>query len=1414
MHVLRPALAAASISLLLAACGSNEQPPSAAPPLAADATLTAGDLSPTFRLLGGDGTMPVGVEIAFRPERVFGDERLAASAVRIDPEIPGTITVLAPNRMQWTPQSPLELSTEYRITLERVASKDGVLTAPSQGWSWTFATPDFKLARIHAQPLEKEGQTVRVDLVFTGAVDTASVKRFLSATVDGADADVALTPGSAPGIVRASISARKMWAGVTVALSLQKGVPQSGATRIAPAANESFTVMSAGAIQIQGAFLRQGSAGPYIEVVCTDSGVGGQRYVYDRETGQNWYVSSRCQPGLLQAKEKIRFDPPLDFTVAPGRAGFDLFGPLGRGEIKLVVDQGLVSLDGGVLGAKWEQSFSVPARTPSVSLVAGGRYLPRSAWRNLAVKHVNVESAELTIRQVTPANLIFWMSDDASEKANERNSAQLLIAPLALSSEADVEKTTWVDVASLLPSATRGVLELSLAAPGVANASRSRILLTDLAVIAKRSVPDPKTPWAEDIVVWVVGIDSTDPVRGAEVTLVRRNGQAVARCNTDGAGTCRLTVTKADSDPSVPFALLARSGEDLTYVKWADLKIEPSEDDVAGEPFLSERPYRATFYTDRGVYRPGDTAHVVALLRGRDGNSPKGGLPVTMKITDPRARLAKRLSLKSNDAGMVSLDLPFDAFADTGKWTIDLEVADSPIATSVIQVEEFVPERMRVEATAKKTTSGFEDEVEIDIAARYLFGGSAVGSDVQMTCELAPTTFRPKLNAGYTYGVWHGQKYVYNYGNGETTGAAGEVRSSNQKATNLAARSGTLDDDGRTSVTCPAPSSAGSFEGPGLLVAKASVFEAGSGRSTLGIAAVPVHPESYYLGLSSKTKQAQTGTPLAVDGIVVDWDGKPVPDGKVSEIAVELVRLEPNWNDYYYEGDGGSSYSYSLQPIAEWSGTVKVQSGGKFQIEVTPREKAAIYLVRASSGKARADLSIPGAYDGFAWNLTDQKMDLTPRPGRPTGLLLDGPAKARVGDPVTVRFKAPYAGKVLLTAETSEVLESEWKKVGAGEVSWTFTLGEFAPNVYVSALLVKDPHLESAKSFLPDRAFGVTSVPVEPTAWHQAVTVTAPAEVRSNSDFEVVLDVGRPADGAVYATIAVVDEGILQLTGFKTPDPLASLFARRALGVETYETIGWTLLVPPAGTTKKHGGDGAAGSAAGRVQPVKPVALWSGVVKVPESGRVAVPFHVPLYRGKLRVMAVTSGAKRIGAASTSVTVVDPIVVQTTLPRFLSFGDTFQVPVFLTNMSGKPLDIDISLSAENLAVPGVDAIDAEPNPIEFIGKPKGRVKLAPAESGTVVFHARAKKMVGAAKFRVLAKGGGFESHDELDVPFLPSGPRDRQVQKVQVAKSGTLDLQGKVSGWLPTSERTTFWVTANPYGEVFTNLQPLIRYPYG
>jgi alpha-2-macroglobulin len=1374
--------------------GSGDAPPKRA-------QLTPKSLSPVLiHELGADNTVPTAVVIELASPVIDRDavgSPSPAANFKITPELAGTLIHTGISELTFTPTRPFGFDTSYQIDLVGVDTLDGVLTPPAgEKWSYAFKTPAFKFLGWAPTDIDLAHTKIAMDITFSGAVLPNLARAAMSFAIDGKPAaGIALLPSGAVGHVVVELSDPRIALGSKLSLAVKGTLTSLTGVKAAPASAE-YLVSTDKAITIKTAAVVEGANGFYLEVVCDDSAAPeGHRAYYESEGYYN--LSQRCQL-TDDAIKHIHFSPAVKKTyITGGRAGFRVFGEFKRGVYNVKIDGGATSLDGGVVLAPFTRSFSVSAKKPTLSFAATGRYLPRSAWTNLGIKHDNVDTANLVVRQVPAENLVFWLGE-TSDAATEQTSNVILRKTIPLRGDPDVATTSWLDVASLLPSTTKGVLEMKLV--GVGTEATSRLLLTNLSLIAKKS-SKPAAPWEQTVQVWALDMDSADLLSGVDVSLVRKSGKVVATCTTKGGDGCTLSA-KADDDNAVPFAVIARKGDDLTYIRYQDLRADVAESSTSGTPYVADTPYRAAIFSDRGVYRPGDTAHVVAIVRDAKDRAPEQPLPVDVQILDPRAKVVKKLALKTNAAGELALDQAFPAFADTGHWRVAMSIADKPLTAYDLQVEEFVPERMAVTATAQHAQVLIGSPVAFDVGAKYLFGGSAVDSGVELTCAVEPAQFAPEENGDLTYGVPPKGKPV----------ALGQSKDQ-------------LDPAGKVTIACPESAAGTQFTETAKLTATAAVLEAGSGRATVKTATAMLHPEKFYVGVRSKVSRAQSGKTFTVEGAVVDWNGKLAP-AATGQVHIELAHLEADYGYGYDDASGESRYDRWLRTVPEGKLDAKVVSG-KFSFDVTPGESSAGFLIRVISGKAKTELVLDGEspYEYYGYG-DGGHVDQTPRPAKPTRLVLTPPKEVKVGAASTVTVRSPYKGKVLWTVETDQVVTAEWKDIAAGEATWSFTLAKFAPNVYISAFVVKDPHLESKDAFMPDRAFAVVSARVAATELTQPVQLTAPKEIRSSSPLAITLDVGK-TDGPAFATIAVVDEGILSLTSFPTPDPLAQLFAKRALGVETYETIGWTMLHQPAGASSKTGGgdggmEGDDGGALGqgRVQPVKPVALFSGVVAVGADGKVTIPFQVPQYRGQLRVMAVVATAVRIGRAEAKVTVRDPLVVQVTFPRFVTQNDELEIPVFMTNMSGGPLEVSVALTSEHLAIAGLAVPKTAAPPIQLTGKDAGTVKIANGFSETVVFQAKAMLAVGGAKLRVVAKArgaaGAFEAKDEVDVPFLPAGPKDRTLQKIKL-EAGTLDLAAKATAlknWMPTSETTTFWMTANPFAESFEHLGYLIHYPYG
>lgn len=1419
---------------LLTACGGETEtaPPSETPTAATAPTpvvptpLDPATLDPTLREVGAVGTSPRRIHIEFA-QRVVDDSDLGkapaeGTRLRLEPAVEGQWSYTSASVLSFEPTVGFSPGTRYTVELEALALRQGVLEPPSPGqWERVFETPDFDFVRLSLAAVSFPQSRAELELAFSGAVAASEVQRkaelYVADPAEGSRTRqrVRFEQGSAPHTVLATLESDAVRAGTRLELSLEQGVPSlldPGYTT--DSARASVPLEKGPEARILNTHPAEGTNGYYVQVICDDTSVQTRHYHWDRVNYDSYQVSTRCLPDEADAQAGIHFEPPVDFSIAPSGGGFRIFGDFQRGPHRLRIDAGVRTADGGMVHKAYEKSFDIAARSPKLNFVSKGRYLPRSAWRSLPVRHLNTSGATLRVRHVPSENLVYWMSAE-SENATERTSNLILEKRISLQSPPDLETTSYVDVGSLVSEEIQGLLQVEMVS-GEARAT-SRILLTDLHLIAKRTASAPGAAKANTqggtssgpraVHAWAVDMESTNPQRGVEIQLVRKSGYVVSSCVTGTDGGCRLDPEPHSVDPSQPFALIARRGTDLTYLAFDELRAEIQEARISGEPYstvadgsdaASAAKYRAAIYSDRGVYRPGETAHLAAIVRGADNRAPGAGMPVEARLVDPLGQTLRTVQRTTNGAGYVDLDVDFPDFSTTGRYQARLAVADTVIGQYTFQVEDFVPERMEVDVAGRESAFHLDEAMHLDVGARYLFGGVPANHRLELHCELVPGVFEPPQNSEFHYGVWRSEDTP-------------------QRPLDLGTLTTELDATGTGTFTCPGSAGGGrgpTFRGPATLMAKAAVFEAGGGRTTVGRAQVPVHPDHAYIGLKSGATQVEAGNTVVVEGLTVDWQGRPTDD--LGQVQLEFVRLEVEYGWYYDETLGHETYRRFLRPVVESRQEVDVVDG-RFNVQWTPESHGAAFLVRASAGNARTELHFEGQGDWYYWGPEESESQRTPRPGRATWLALRTPESARVGEPFPVNFTVPYGGRVLLTAETDELLYSEWMKVDAGDAVWFLELDDFVPNVYVTAFLVKDPHLDSAEAFLPDRAFGVRSVRLEPSDYLVPLELDAPDQVRSNETLTVELDLSQgPAgrrvdDGPVYATVAAVDEGILSLTGFDSPDPAADIFSRRALGVETFETVGWTLLVPPGGPSSTTGGD--LGASLGRVQPIKPVALWSGLVEVPDSGRLSLDFQVPQYRGELRIMAVAAGPQRLGRAEASVTVRDPLMLQATLPRFLAKDDRIDVPVMVTNLSGERRDITVELSAEDLPVPGLSTGADAATPVEIQGAPSQQLSLAHGAADTVVFSVRARQATGAARLVASARAGNLESRESSDVPLLPTGPKSRRVTR-QTVESGTTELAPMLTGWLPLSERSTVWVTHNPYGDVFDHLKYLIRYPYG
>ena len=1294
-----------------------------------------------------------------------GSDLPEGTELTLDPALSNRVTLADASTLQVDLLDPIPPGTDLRVSLAALGTHQGPvhfeppLTA-------SFAAPAPALLNVTVAGGHPRNRTFTLHAHFSGRVDGLQAARALR--VDGRSA----TPCPAPSPNTACLDVR------ADALS-ERTVSSDGSIRVAGVqAPASSHRVQLGSLQRPAAIVRDVHAevsrsGTWIDVLCFDPAAEGSSRWQWRSGRGSLEASARCELDDASV-DSLKLSPAVPFSVVPWEYGFRVLADLPHGPVQLTLDAGARTVDGSLIAGPVHADLMIPRRPTLIQLAEKGRYVGRDHWDALAVRHRNATALDVEVRHVPSSNLMFWLSG-SDEAASERVANVIESARVPLQTEPDLTDTAWVSLKDLVPQPKTGIYEVTLRRGSASD--KARLLVTDLQVLAKGRVG---RPWD----VWVLASADHAPRTGAEVSLVRASGAVIATCTTASDGHCQITPPTTDLDPAPPVALRATWQSDTTYLGFHEVQVQAPSEDIAGEAWDALPTWRAALHADRGVYRGGDEVHLTAILRGDDRAAPAAGLPAVLTIRDPRGRDVRRFALTTPSTGLITAVLPISDAAPTGRYTATLSVGDARVQSTTFLVEDFVPERMAVTAAAGDGHL-WGDAVPVEVGARYLFGGSAADSPVEISCRVAPGPFAPPAAKSLHFGP------------ADLGGAA-------PSAVELGTAAGTLGEDGTARLACPAPSSRAPFAQAGQLIADVRVLEAGGGRASRATARAPIHPAPYYLGLDTSLDRVEAGQPFRIRGEVVDWTGQPstsAPD----EVKVQLYELTSSWSWRYDPNTGDHSYHREERPVLQSTHTAAVKQG-RFVVEGTAGSTGQGFLVRVSAG--RADTSRRLTLDGGSWWWdAPGQGDVTPRAASPQQLSLNLPERIEVGSTHTLSFSAPYAGRALVTIETWGVQEHTWIDAAPGDNTWSFTLDDFTPTVYASVLLLRDPAATGPAAAMPTRAYGLARGQVSPTTWTLPLTLDVASEVRSQSTLTVQIDAGAPQ---AEVTLAVVDEGILSLTQHPSPEPLVQLFPARSLGVDTFETVGWTLSPRGAGPAGRTGGDGVSGPVS--PQMVKPVALWSGVITTDGQGKATYEVSLPPYRGALRLMAVAATDTAVGAAQATVQVSDPLVVQATVPRFLSAGDEAEIPVQLTNTTSSRERVSLSMSVEPLDPFTAEPMDG-PSPVRFEGSQSTQFSLEPGAARTFVFRATVLATAGGARVTVTAASPSHTANETLDMPIRPAGPEVRRTQTLTL-DAGLTDLGPSLTGWTPTTEHTRVWVSQNPAAAALAHLGPLVRYPHG
>lgn len=887
------------------------------------------------------------------------------------------------------------------------------------------------------------------------------------------------------------------------------------------------------------------------------------------------------------------------------------------------------------------------------------------------------------------------------------------------------------------------------------------LLVTNIGLIAKRTAGNQL--WA-----FATSISESKPMAGVDMELLDYQLQPIGKGKTDGDGAVHFD-SKPDQEP---FLLVASQGQQRAY-----LNVRGSSDlsfstfDISGNTL--SKGMQGFLYGERGVWRPGDTLHLGLIVADREGTPPQSH-PVVFTLTNSRGQQVDRTVVPGNAMNMYTYTPSLSPEAPTGTYMLRATIGDVSFSKS-LRVETVKPNRLKIQLDLPEGGLQARVQTDLKLTSRWLHGAPARNLDYSATVRFSPEAEPFAEYKDYTF-----------------RNVASDFSGFQEKAFE-----GQLDAEGEAMVQ---PSFSEPVGAPGMLRATftTKVFEEGGGFS-INAASTSYSPYPSYIGLrtpSSDRYYIETDRDQTFKVVTVNPDGSPQPDQRY---RVAVYKLRWGW---WWEHDEESLADYVDSEGAEvvyHENDLKTDSKGRGEFDVRIDYPAyGRYLVRVLN-KFGGHVASRVVY----WDWPDSRERGADRmKGESTVLALTTDKAAyAVGDDARITVPTPLGGNLLVSIENgATVLRHFWKQAEENQTVVKLPITEdMAPNVYVTITLLQ-PYGQSAND-LPIRMYGTVPVMVENKDSHLEPVIKSPKEVRPESPvkFTVSERKGQP----MSFTVAVVDQGLLDLTGFRTPNPWDFFYSRQALGVSSMDFYDH-VIGAYAGTINRvlSVGGGYALMNAEMSEPLTtrftPLVRFFGPFHLTKGGKRDIEFDMPNYIGAVRIMVVAEDKGKYGSSEAKMLVRSPLMVQTTLPRILGVKERVEVPVTVFSMSSEIEDVAISVEAEGA--------------LELVDNSAGQLRFNKEGDKTIFFPVKTSGKEGVGTVKVVATAGKHRAETEVKVAVRNPNPMISQLVSKTVDKGASVTLKNPLQGETE-SMRGRVEISALPALGLREKFDYMQNYPY-
>ncbi len=1277
--------------------------------------------------------------------------------ISFEPKITGRFRWEHSDELVFSPDKPLLPATSYSATLQDELLSHSKLGRVDNHTVITFHTPDLQVTNSTTSWVIQDEATKtaspQLDIFFNYPVNPTLLKEKLTITYADKPLSYNLQNLTADNKISIRFLDVKMEdKDMELKVRIDKGLlPEGGKNSIEQPATFTAVIGSPYSLRINDLISEHDGTSGTVKLVTSQPVSSDNLASFIKIEPAVKFTAEVSDDGILIQSEK--FDADKTYTIS--------------------VEKGLRGKIGGVLHDAYLGNIAFGELEPSVSFEnTKGIYLSEKGEKNIEVKITNVPRVKIIISKIYENNLLasqhFGYEPDQSAGESENDGEEnysygrnSMFGDIVY--QQDVETKTLPRMGNSrifhfdFPDNLqdfKGIYHIQIGSLKDYWVKDSRFIsLSDIGLIAREG--------KDKITVFANSISTAGVLPNVNIMAYGQNNQLLGVGTTNADGVAELALSRKEFAGFKPAMIIAKTAGDFNYLPFATSRVNTSKFEVGGKR-MNSTGLDAFIYEERDIYRPGEKVNFSVIIRDRNWHSP-GEIPVKVKFLLPTGKELKTFRKNLNEQGSLEGSVDLNTSAITGSYSLEVYTSnDVLLATQVFRIEEFVPDRIKVSATLDKDFLRPGDKSKLDIHAVNFFGPPAADRNYECEIQIKQQGFNPKKYNRFDFDLANQNSFF-----------------------DKIEREGKTDSKGNASEQYEVPEL---YKNMGVLQANfyATVFDE-TGRPVSRKATANIYTQNIFPGIADDGFwYYPLNQVIHFQLIALDKNEKPQDN---AEVKVEVVK-------HVYRtvlSKSGAFFRYNSQEEDKLlnSSSVKI-SGENTVYNYSPRDP----------GEYELRVSLPGSanyvsrhfYSYGSWG-GDQSSFPVDNDGQ-IDISLDK-SSYRTGESVKALFKTPFSGNMLVTMETDHVVSYQYVNVQDRTASLDLKLTvDDLPNVYLTATLFK-PH--SISDIPLTVAHGFQNIKVEEPDRRMKVEIASKKTVRSKTHQVVTVNAAPNS----MVTLAAVDNGVLQISDFATPNPYEHFYSRRALDVDAYDM--YPLLFPEIkGQLSSTGGDQDV-EMKKRVNPMpakrfKIMSYWSGIQKTNGSGEATFAFDIPAFSGEIRLMAVSYKDGQFGSMENTMTVADPIVLSTALPRFLSPKDSITVPVTVTNTT-----FHAATAKANITVSGS---------LQVAGSSSQNITIEPNAEARVNFQLIATASIGAGNVKVEVRSMGEVFADETDISVRPAVSLQKITGSGEIKAGQVQPVPIFQNDFIPSSTDYSLRISRTPAVLLTKYLRELIVYPYG